>query len=282
MEQMASDIRECLMQARFAAQFLQCFRGINKNGVFDDEEKLKKFLRFSEEQKEVCKWSYGPKRSSNPCFESLVMIWDVPEDFERKYISDYKFVMNNEENRTLWKDKYSTTLNGNKAGNNIELQPIPDYVTWFKRKGKLHYLSYEKTAKLYEKIYIDLPALLLPSRVLDLLFLKNNAPPEDIIVDIAILAWIPVEDVKKYFQIKCEKMEKEYQSDLERETWRSHNLYKKSVVELQQECKNFKQSTTGQKHELVKRLALASGETERETLPTIVQRKTVFITKDSQ
>lgn len=118
---------------------------------------------------------------------------------------------------------------------------------------------------LYEEIYIDLPALLLPSRVLDLLFLKNNAPPEDVIVDTAILAWIPVEDVKKYFQLKCEKIEKEYHNDLERETWRSHNLYKKSVAELQQECKNFKQSTSGQKHELVKKLALASGETERET-----------------
>lgn len=69
MEQMASDVRDCLMQARFAGRFLQCSRGINKNGVFDDEEKLKKFLSLSEERKEECEWSYGPKSSSNPCFE---------------------------------------------------------------------------------------------------------------------------------------------------------------------------------------------------------------------
>ena len=177
MEQMASDVKDCLSQAQFAGRFLQCFRGINKNGVFDDEEKLKEFLSLSEERKEECTWAYRARSGSNPVFESLVMVWDVPENFERQYISDYNVVMNKGENCSAWKDKYSTTLYRSVDESNFKLQPIPDFVRWFESKGDLHYLSYERTAMLYEEIKIDVPALFLPSTILDWLFTKNSAPP---------------------------------------------------------------------------------------------------------
>ena len=60
-------------------------------------------------------------------------------------------------------------------------------------------------------------------------------------------------------------MEKDFKTDLARETWRDHKLYKKSAEELQQQCKKNSLPSSGQKYELVKRLALASGETERST-----------------
>ena len=80
-------------------------------------------------------------------------------------------------------------------------------------------MSYKKTAAFYEEIQIDVPALLLPSTVLDWLFVKNNTPPDDVLFDISILAWIPVQDVTKYFQLKRDKMEKDFKTDVTSETW---------------------------------------------------------------
>jgi hypothetical protein len=266
MEEMALDVKDCISEARFAGRFLQCFRGIsNNNGVFDDENKLKEFLSLSEERKEECTWTYKAESISNSIFESLVMVWNVPADFERRYISDYNVVMNKEENVncSAWKDKYSTTLYSGIDENNFEFQPIPDYVRWFESNGELHYLSYEKTVALYEEIQIDIPALLLPSTVLDWLFVKNSTPPDDVLFEISILAWLPVQDVTKYFQLKRDKMEKDFKKDLARETWRNHTLYKKSTGELQQQCRKDSLSPSGQKYELVQRLALARGEQDR-------------------
>jgi hypothetical protein len=262
-QETALGVKGCIFEARFAGRFLQCFRAINNNGVFDDENKLKEFLSLSEERKEECTWTYKAESVSNSILESLVMVWNVPVDFERKYINDYNVVMNKEENCSAWKDKHSTMLYSGIDENNFEFQPIPDYVRWFESNGELHYLSYEKTAAFYEEIQIDVPALLLPSTVLDWLFVKNNTPPDDVLFDISILAWIPVQDVTKYFQLKRDKMEKDFKTDVTRETWRNHTLYKKSVAELQQQCRKDGLSPSGKKYELVQRLALASGEQDR-------------------
>ena len=51
MEKIADDVRDYLTQARFAGRFLQCFRGTGKNGILNDEERLKKNLRLFEEHK---------------------------------------------------------------------------------------------------------------------------------------------------------------------------------------------------------------------------------------
>ncbi len=58
-------------------------------------------------------------------------------------------------------------------------------------------------------------------------------------------------------------MEKDFKTDVARETWRNHTLYKKSVGELQQQCRKDGLSPSGKKYELVQRLALASGEQDR-------------------
>jgi hypothetical protein len=132
MEKMADDIKDCLSNARFAGHFLECFRGIKDGGVFDNEDRLKEFLKLSKERKEECDWTYGPNSTSNPLFQALVQTWGVTLDFERKFVEDYHLIMqDNQDQRTAWKYKYSTTLDGPRnASKRFELQPVPDYVKW--------------------------------------------------------------------------------------------------------------------------------------------------------
>ena len=85
MEKMVEDVKNCLSQASFAGKFLECYRGIGGNGIFNDEECLKEFLAFSEEKKRECTWMYGPSTSENAHFQALVQVWGIPEDFERSY-----------------------------------------------------------------------------------------------------------------------------------------------------------------------------------------------------
>lgn len=93
MEKMASDVKECLSNARFGGHFLQCYRGIKDNGIFDDEDKLKAFMKLSEERKEDCGWSYGPQ-TINPQFRALIASWGLSTNFNRRYIDDYKIISN--------------------------------------------------------------------------------------------------------------------------------------------------------------------------------------------
>jgi hypothetical protein len=256
MEKMASDIQDCLTQARFAGRFLECFRGIKDSGIFNDEEQLKAFISFSEERKQECEWIYCPE-TMNPHFQALVQTWGVSDDFERSYVQDYNIIMNNHGKCTAWKDKYSTTLYDDSDSVNSELQPIPDFVRWIDSGGELHYLSYEKTSLLG---LIDTPQLFLPSIILDTFFIIDNNPPDDVLSRIAILSWIPVREVEIYFNNKRLREEKDYQHDVSRETWRKHILYKKSLADLQQLCKIKGLSTKGLKYQLVERVAQQSGE----------------------
>ena len=265
MDKMAEDVKDCLSQARFAGKFLECFRGIGENGIFSDEVRLKEFLRFSEERKDECEWTYSPKSSDHPHFQALVNAWGVPEDFERSYIEDYQVIMNKTDRRTAWKDKYSTNLYGTDNEDNFELQPIPDYVSWLTSGGELHYLSFEKTAALYSSEILDSPELFLPSRILNNFFIINPNPPDDVLHTLALLCWIPTNDVKTHFKNKCEKMENEYKQDILREKWKDHKLYTKSSADLQQMCKKKGLSAKGIKHELVRRVALHDGEKEGNT-----------------
>ena len=65
-----------------------------------------------------------------------------------------------------------------------------------------------------------------------------------------------------FYKNKDEKEEKEYQLDISRETWQNHKFYKKKLAELQQICKTKGLATKGNKHDLVKSLALHNGEHE--------------------
>lgn len=86
--------------------------------------------------------------------------------------------MNKKGKHTAWNDKYSTNLYGDNNDVNLELQPIPDYVSWLTSAGELHYLAIEKTSSLYASSpqLVDSPGLFLPSRILDTFFIIDSDP----------------------------------------------------------------------------------------------------------
>ena len=97
----------------------------------------------------------------------------------------------------------------------------------------------------------------------------------------ALLSWIPVGDVARYFKEKWEQDDKYFNDDKNREIWGKHPLYKETVLRLQFKCKESNLSTKGKKHELINRLALYKGEklpnlqkidTNLKTVPSTLSR----------
>ncbi len=260
MEAMADNVIKCLGKAKFGGHFIAALRGVTeKNQIFNDENELKQFLALSEERKSECTWKYKPVQNS--CLETLICVWGVPNNYEGTYAEDYSIITNATGPRT-WKDKYSTTIFSNKkvasVGKlNVE-QPVPDYVRWFQSNGELHYLSFENTVAIISKSSeINLrPGQFMPSRVLELFFQISSDPPESVLAGLAFLCWVPLEKVQLHLKEHREKMEKEYEHDLERERWKQHSLYKKRVKELQEICIQYNIHYKGlSKYELVRLLS---------------------------
>jgi len=90
--------------------------------------------------------------------------------------------------------------------------------------------------------------MFLPSKLLNSFYNINNNPPQDILESLAILTWIPVKEVEKYFHSKRLKENKEYEKNINRETWISHPLFKKTVADLQRMCKSNGLPDRGLKH----------------------------------
>ena len=206
--------------------------------VFDDEPKLKEFLDLNEECKIDCEWTYKPLK--NEYFDALVQTWNINEKYTGKYADEYKIISNHTGARTANKDQYGTMLqqvDTSGINGDIILQPIPDYICWMHSQN-LHYLSYEKTDQLAkDKPEITKCDAFLPTRILDIFFCIDNDPADEFLQQLALLSWLPVEEVAKYF-IKCrEKAEKRFCDNIGRETWRKRPLYKLKMDELEQICR---------------------------------------------
>ena len=149
-----------------------CFRGVTReNSVFLDEEQLQSFLSLSE----AGKHNYMPSSYTavkGKALDCLHFIREVDRDFQSDYISDYQLIHNKvlPDERTAWKDKYTTCLYSvtHVSCRRFELQPITDYLTWYKT-GELHYLPVEERAMLSGP-WDDIPGVFLASSVLDLCF----------------------------------------------------------------------------------------------------------------
>ena len=74
--------------------------------------------------------------------KNLHDVWGMPETFQRHYTEDYNLISGtkNKADQTCWNNKYSTSIYGKENHNNLELHPIPDFVSW-QQSGELHYLS---------------------------------------------------------------------------------------------------------------------------------------------
>jgi hypothetical protein len=248
---MAKNVQNCLSQAKFGGHFIKAIRGvIASKQIFNDERELKQFLALNEERKSECTWTYTA--AQNQAFQTLVLCWSLPQTFQGSYAEDYQ-IINGE--RT-WKDNYSTTIHDDTSVKASVLeQPIPDYIRWFQTHGELDYLSYEKTSDIITKNEIKLRAgEFLPTRV-DLFFQLSCDPPESVLVNLALLCFVPVSNVKIHFREQKEKMEKDYENDMKRERWKKHKLYEKRANDLEALCAENDVVYKGlQKHKLVANL----------------------------
>ena len=145
-EDMANELIECLGHGQYGGESLQAFRGIKPcDFVFDDEETLKNFMAFSEQNKDCNGDTYTPYKKS-PIFQQLVEVWHVNEHFTGTYSEDYRLLHNK---HVAVIDKYTTALCQH-TGIPKPRQPLPDYMHWYESSGELHYLTHEARKNLPE------------------------------------------------------------------------------------------------------------------------------------
>ena len=142
---------------------------------------------------------YRPQR--NETLNWLEIQWDVDDNFEGDYMNDYLAITNelSREKRTAWIDKYTTSLYSVRdvQCRRYELQPMPDYLRWFKT-AELHYLPLEERA-LFSGPWDNIPGAYLPSRILDLCFSAVQHLNDDIMHQISLLAWVTLKEAKEYY-----------------------------------------------------------------------------------
>ena len=170
----------------------------------------------------------------------LHFIWETPLDFTGSYLEDHQMLNNEllEDKVTSWRDKYTIVVYSVKSDiscNCHELQPLPDYIRWIKT-GELHYLPMEEAAIISKGPWTDIPGAFLPSKVLDIFFNIVSDPPDDILLQISLLAWVPPHEVREYQKMTDERLQSQIKSELEKERWKNEALYKSTKDELEITC----------------------------------------------
>ena len=257
MEAMATEVVECLSHGKFGGKYLQVFRGVKSNDyVFDDEPTVKEFLALSEDRKEGFHKTYHPVK--NQVVHELVETWGVEEDFEGKYLHDY---MSLKDDRSHL-NKYTTVIYSVNPITQFH-EPIPDYIRWIQMDGELHYLSYEHRIKLQSGPWDKCAGIFIPSNILNNAYKVVPEPPDDIVKLLAVLAWVPTDDVKTFYEERHQELHNELQRDLEIEQFKDNAWYANHTKEeLERICRNKKNYTKGlnkTKLDLVKLLASHDG-----------------------
>ena len=263
MEQMAQDVISCLSQGKYGHLDMSAVRGVtDATSLFSDEAHLKQFVTLTEQRKDDCDWTYVSK--TNDVAKQLQETWGIDLPYEGGYSDDYRQVCNKYTNfRTCWMEKYITSVYSYDPSSTVvryELQPIPDFVRWLET-SQLHYLSYEQRVRLSELLpeIDDTAEMFLPTRILELCAKVFIDPNDEILLQIALLAWIPTtgfNSVSSFFTDIRKKWDKEYEDDLKRDQWRNNPLYAQTKASLSKLCAQNKLSIDGPKHDLVERLAM--------------------------
>lgn len=201
MENMAEEVKKCIAQGSFGGYQLLAFRGVKcEDFVFNDQKELQQFLDLSEDNKEL----FTPESYSaaqNSILNNLHFIWGANRPFTGTYLHDYRALRNDlmDGTRTAWLDKYTTSVystDGNSNCRRYELQPLPDYLRWFKT-NELHYLPLEERC-LLNGYWDDIPGVYLPTKVVDLCLSVVPKPDDTLIHQIALLSWVTPREVKDY------------------------------------------------------------------------------------
>ncbi len=118
----------------------------------------------------------------------------------------------------------------------------------------MHYLPLQEVALHESGPWDEIPGLYLPTRILDLCYSITLDPPTDVLAGIALLAWVPIQEVKEYYSKVTRQMDETIKQDEEKERWKKHELYcKHTKVQLESLCRRLKIPVTPSvnKHQLV-------------------------------
>ena len=272
MEFVADEVCKCIKTGSFGGSSLLCFRGVQpKDCVFSDEVELQNFLSLSEEAKEL----FSPSSYSVVKGNTLTCIsffWDLESEFQGNYITDYKTIHNTllDDVRTAWTDKYTTSLYSlhNPQCRRYELQPVPDYLRWYKT-GELHYLPLEERS-LLKGPWDEIPGAYLPSRILDLCLSLLQELTEELVAQISLLSWVTPSEVREYKKKLDNQYEQQLKSEREKNKWKKHSLYRnKTKPQLESMCRKLRIPVTSSllKHQLVSLVSQKSGESAPPDLP---------------
>ncbi len=278
LECMCTKVRQCLSTASFGGCPLQCYRGVKKEDwLFTDEANLKDFLALSEDLKESFPCANYTVHNSH-ILDDLVSVWNISEQFVGNYVQDYQQLLNNQ---TCWRDKYTCSIF---SCSSLKLkQPLPDYTRWFESQ-ELHYLPIDERQELEEGVWDEISGLFIPSNILDLCVKVLPHPPEDIQTLIGLLAWLPLEEVKDYYQKSAKNELDAMRSDRAREVWKSHPLYALKKTDLEQLCRKHRIPVTSSmpKHDLVRLVSKSKNETPLQPKPIYSGKLTTVPTGLSQ
>ncbi|CAB4019713.1 Hypothetical predicted protein, partial [Paramuricea clavata] len=270
MEHMANAVIDCLKGANFGGRCLDVYRGPREDQwVFNDEKKLKDFLSFTEYNKEVSGMSYEVQET--PLLRSLEAVWNIDEKFRGNYWDDYA-ALYGEDKKTVYRDKCTTIVFGQGANESgyehkgIHRQSIPDYIRWLSTNGELHYLPYNLRSTFPVGVRDSVAGCFMPSNCIYLAYMLMTKPTGRLLKTIALLAWVPEDDVVKYVDNKDKQLHENKSHGFQRLKWKQHELYKKKKDDLKKDdlvkmCSEKKiVETNRKKYEPVERLALADGE----------------------
>ena len=243
LEAMATRIQGCISLGTFGSEQLLCYRGVKvEDYIFNDEKNMTAFLSLSEDAKQdFTPSSYEAQQSH--LLRDLHFTWETPIEFTGSYLEDHQTI-NNEllaDKITSWRDKYTTVLYSMKSDiscNRHELQPLPDYIRWIKT-GELHYLPMEEASIISNGPWTDISGAFLPTKILDLFFNIVSDPPDDMIRQISLLAWVSPCEVREYQKMTDERLQSQIKSELEKERWKNETLYKSTKDELEVTCRKL-------------------------------------------
>ena len=121
-------------------------------------------------------------------------------------------------------------------------------------------MPYELRSSLPTGRWDSVPGCYLPSHVLDLAYVLISKPTGSLLRSLALLCWVPEDEVTKFFEEKDKEMKKEIHNAIQREQWKTHRLYQEKKDTLVKMCKKAHIEPSGLKHEMVERLVVAQKE----------------------
>ena len=118
----------------------------------------------------------------------------------------------------------------------------------------MHYLPYEQQQDFVTGPWDNIHELFLPSRLLDLIFLRIPSLPSHVLTSVSFLTWCPLYVVQKFLTKRTEEIEESYNDCLERQRWRQYPLFAEKKEILEAKYKENGLQCSGGKHLLIKRL----------------------------